>query len=131
MKTFLQCMKNRRKAGHRPNTPRYAARKPETALGAKIPYSTTAKAGQGRIFRIRRKASPDSLYRITRQIASVPFPQALQKAAQSIKNAQTTPKENTMANKKIERAKELQRRRKRREERLKQRIREAKAAAKS
>lgn len=33
-----------------------------------------------------------------------------------------------MAHKKIERAKELQRKRKRREERLKQRIREAKAA---
>lgn len=33
-----------------------------------------------------------------------------------------------MAHKKIERAKELQRRRKRRQERLKQRIREAKAA---
>lgn len=33
-----------------------------------------------------------------------------------------------MAHKKIERAKELQRKRKRRQERLKQRIREAKAA---
>lgn len=36
-----------------------------------------------------------------------------------------------MAQKKIERAKELQRKRKRRQERLKQRIREAKAAVKS
>jgi hypothetical protein len=34
-----------------------------------------------------------------------------------------------MAHKKIERAKELQRKRKRRQERLKQRIREAKAAS--
>lgn len=40
-------------------------------------------------------------------------------------------KEIIVANKKIERAKELRRKRKRREERLKQRIREAKAAAKS
>lgn len=38
------------------------------------------------------------------------------------------PLEGTMAHKKIERKKELDRRRKRREERLKQRVREAKAA---
>lgn len=38
---------------------------------------------------------------------------------------------NAMAHKKIERNKELDRRRKRREERLKARVREAKAAAKS
>jgi len=39
--------------------------------------------------------------------------------------------EQSMSHKKIERAKELDRRRQRREDRLKQRIREAKAAAKS
>ena len=38
------------------------------------------------------------------------------------------PLEGTMAHKKIERKKELDRRRKRREERLKQRVHEAKAA---
>ena len=38
------------------------------------------------------------------------------------------PLEGSMAHKKIERKKELDRRRKRREERLKQRVREAKAA---